>query len=683
MVLAAAEMVRPPERLTVSQAAVKYRYLDNPGSYVGPWKNDKTPYLVEFMDVLTSMDFTGAVFVGPARTGKTDVLFNWIGHTAICDPADMLVVQMTQNSARDWSQGDLAKVFRHSKAIGEKVAPGRHNRNVHDVRFSSGMRILIKWPTITELSGKTVPRVWLTDYDRMTPNVDGEGPAFDLGMKRTQTFRRFGMTVAESSPGRDVTEPKWIPSTPHEAPPSTGILELYNRGDRRRWYWQCPYCRHALEPDFRLLNYPSSTDPMESAAQVTMRCPDCGMDIEPNFKKELNSQGRWIKDGQLWLPDGSIVGTPPKSSIASFWMKGPAAAFEDWSSLVLRYLQAEQAYEKTRDEGPLRKTTNTDQGLPYTPKSAQSNRLPEDLKNRARDWGGSQEEPVVPDGTRFLVATIDVQAGSNAAFVVQVHGVGEGGDIYIVDMFKVRKSNRTDAAGVPELVDPSAYPEDWQLLVPEVIERTYPLGDGSGRRMSIKVTGCDSGGRAGVTTNAYNFWRWLRDEHPAGHQARFYLVKGEPQKGAPRVRLGYPDSNRKDRNSGARGDVPVLFINSDLVKDAVFGMLGRTVPNGGMVHFPSWAPDWLYKQLTAEVRSTKGWEPAKRRNEAWDLLYYCLALCLHSVIRIERIDWSDPPGWAKEWEHNDLVFDPSVKPAPFETRNKQTYNLGELASNLA
>ncbi len=684
IMLAASDSVRPPERLTVSQAAVRYRELNNPGSYVGPWTNEKTPYAVEVMDTFTSLDYQAVVFVGPARIGKTDILLNWIGHTAICDPADMLVVHMTQNTARDWSQGDLSKMFRHSPQIGAKVAPGRHNRNVHDVRFSSGMRLLIKWPTITELSGKTVPRVMLTDYDRMPMDIDKEGPPFDLAMKRTQTFKRYGMTVAESSPGRDITTPQWVAKSAHEAPPTTGILELYNRGDRRRWYWRCPFCKHSFEPDFKLLNYPSSVDPKDAAEQVTMACPHCSMDIEPSYKAELNAKGRWLRDGQIWMPDNTIVGAGSRSNIASFWLKGPAAAFQDWSSIVEKYLRARAAFEKTQDEGPLKATVNTDQGLPYLPQAVAATRLPEELKARAQDWGGSQETPVVPIGTRFLVATIDVQAGSRAAFVVQVHGIGVNGDVYLVDMFRIRKSNRVDQDGVPELIDPASYLEDWQLLVPEVIERTYPLGDGSGRRMSIKFTGCDSGGKAGVTTNAYNFWRRLRDENDRGHHARFLLIKGEPSKSAPRVRLGYPDSNQKDRNSGARGDVPVLFINSTQVKDMAYGMLGRTEPRGGAVFFPHWAPDWLYTQLTAEVRTDKGWDPTqKRRNEAWDLLYYCLGLCLHSVIRIEHIDWENPPGWAKDWDQNDLVFDPTTTKAPFEIQKKVDYDLAALASALA
>ena len=94
MIRATAEAVRPPERLTVAEAAEKYRYVNNPGSYVGPFKNSKTPYLVEPMEVLTSLDFTGMVFVGPAQSGKSDMNLNWLTCSAVCDPADFLHVDV-------------------------------------------------------------------------------------------------------------------------------------------------------------------------------------------------------------------------------------------------------------------------------------------------------------------------------------------------------------------------------------------------------------------------------------------------------------------------------------------------------------------------------------------------------------------------------------------------------------
>lgn len=690
IVAAAAEGVRPAEQMSVSEAAEKYRMLNNPGSYVGLWRNSKTPYMVEPMDTCTSLDFTGGAFVGPARTGKSDCFFNWLVHTVKCDPSDMMAIQMTMGNAREWSQGDLAKAIRNTDVLKEKLSTGRQKDNTYDKHFTNGMRLLIKWPTITELSGKTLRYVWLFDYDRLPQNVDKEGAPFDLARKRHQTFRRFGFTMAESSPGFPVSDPKWIATEPHEAPPTQGILALYNRGDRRLWHWRCPQCRDAFEADFKHLSYPDSADIHEAAEATVLICPLCGFPMEHGeFKEELNCGGKWIKAGQTWLPDGTVAGKPRRSDIASWWLKGPAAAFQTWSGLVLNYLQAKADFDRTGSEEALKVTTNVDQGHPYISVAQTTDRQPDMLRERAYDWGGSAEEPVVPEGVRYMTATVDVQAGGRPTFVVQVHGIGVGGDTWLVDMFKIRKSNRLDEHGERELLDPAGHPNDWRLLVDQVILKTYPLGDGSGRRMGIRITGCDSGGQAGVTKNAYAFWRWLRhnpDHDPTwveGLTRRFHLIKGEGRPSAPRVQVRYPDVTRADRHAGSRGDVPVLFINTNMLKDQVYAALGSATPGSGMVHFPYWAEPWLYSQLTAEFRDSKGmWvNPAKKRNEAWDLLVYCHALNLHPWIKLEHIKWDKPPPWADVWDRNEFVF-ASGDNKGFANQQKVDYDLTKLAETM-
>lgn len=699
MAFSAFDAVRPPEPLSVVEAAQKYVVIRQPGAHVGPWSAEKTPYLIEPQEVLTSLDHTGMVFVSPARTGKSQMFLNWEAHTVKCDPTDMLLVHMAQHTAREWSKDELEKFHRNSPAIAAELLPGRNNDNTFDKEYLSGMRLTITWPTANNLSGKTKRFVWLMDYDRMPDTIDAEGNAFDLAKKRTTTFRRFGMTVAESSPGREVDNPKWMARTPHEAPPTKGILELYNRGDRRRWYWRCPHCNEAFEPSFGLLSWPESEDLMESAEQVFLPCPANGCVIDARFKEELNLGGRWVRDGMLLTPEGLIVPRngmkPVRSDIASFWLRGPAAAFQDWSSLVLEYLRAAQAYEATGDEEPLRKTINTDQGEPYTPKARSSDRTPDDLKRKAEDWGSTKDAPTVPLGVRCLLATVDVQA---RAFVVQVQGLTATGDLVKVDAFKIRKSARLDDDEHPLPIDPAGYPEDWDEIILAVLEQSYALGDGSGRRMKIRQTGCDSGGREGVTFNAYNFWRRLKARGDGLHR-RFALIKGEVSKTNPRARIIWPDSNRRDRHAGARGDVPVVALNSDLLKDQVATMLQRRISEeaeqtgGGMIRYPSWTEDWFYSQMTTEIRSDKGWEnPGKRRNESWDLTYYALGLavrpadphCPLLTFSWHRIDWDNPPAWAAEWDENDLVFDPQPagEEKSSERRGRTTPSFADLGRRL-
>jgi phage terminase large subunit GpA-like protein len=670
-----ATILLPAERLTVSEASAKYLHLNNPGSYVGPWLNETTPYMVEPMDILTARDYNSCIFVGPAQSAKTQaLLLNWLAYSVICDPADMILYEKSQAAARDFSKRRVDRLHRHTPMTGDRLIKRRDSDNTFDKLYKSGMMMTLSWPAINELSGKPVPRVALTDYDRMPQDVDGEGAPFDLARKRTTTFRSFAMTLAESSPGYTTESRQWMPQTPHEAPPCEGILALYNRGDRRRFYWPCPHCGEFFEGDFDLLTWPDTADMLEAAEAATMQCPFCRKMFGHDKKFELNLAGRWVRDGQRITSTGSLLGTPTRGDIASFWLKGTAAAFASWRTLVLNYLKAEQEFTRTGNQDALKSTVNTDQGKPYFARGTEVTRLPEDLKAKSEQLG----EKVVPHGVRFLVATVDVQKNR---WVAHVTGVGEGGDLWLIDRIEIIKSKRLDVDGERLWVKPATYLEDWDLIVEQIIHKTYPLADEPARHMKIKLVSCDSGGKAGVSNNAYDFWRKLRDSGEGLHK-RFYLLKGDNKPGAPRVHKAFPDSSTtKGKTAGARGEIPVLMMNVNILKDRLNAMLDRVDPLGGLIHFPDWLEDEVYVEMTVEQRTIKGWEnPKGYRNEAWDLFTYALGLC--HFLQVERLNWDSPPGWAKEWKENDLVFDFDKTQPSFVPKTKSGYDLDSLASAL-
>lgn len=288
-----------------------------------------------------------------------------------------------------------------------------------------------------------------------------------------------------------------------------------------------------------------------------------------------------------------------------------------------------------------------------------------------------QEEPAVIDGVRFLVGVVDVQ---KHRFVVQVFGIMPGTpfDTVLVDRFDITKSKRVDADGDPEGVLPATYLDDWHLIEEKVMERTYPLADGSGRHMKVKITGCDSGGKDGVTNNAYDFYRYLRAKNAHG---RFVLLKGTGSPYAPRTQLALPDSQHKSNKSAARGDIPVLILNSNMLKDSLSGRLDCVEPGKGMYHIPAWVPEIYYKELCAEVREPKGWvNPSNTRNEAWDLSYYLLGVCIcPKVLNVEVWDWEKPPIWAEKWDKNPLIYWPS---APVEETNEEAADKVAAVANI-
>lgn len=653
IVLACSEMLRPPERITVAEAAAKYRIVKSDGAYVGPWYNGTVPYMVEPMNTFASTDFEGMIFVGPAQSAKTDgLIINTSLYSIKIDPMDMMIVCPTSTAARDFSMRRVDRLNTYSPEVGKMLLPGADNDNTFDKLYENGMILSLSYPTPTELAGKPIGRVVLTDRDRMDDDVDGEGEPYDLAKKRTTTFGSNAMCVAESSPSREVKDLKWIPSTPHEAPPCDGIIGLYNRGDRRRWYWPCPCCGHYFEGKWEMIQYDrqDGLSNAEVAETVWMECPKNGCRISVDDRYEMNLWGIWLKDGEALDERGRRFGKARHSTTASFWLRGVAASFTDWKKLLVLYLDAMDAYERTMDEGALKKFYNNDLGEPYISRASMSIRVPETIKARAERSLG---ERVVPQGVRFLLATADVQLDK---FVVQVFGILPGipFDTTLIDRFEISKSARLDEDGHPEKVQPHAYAEDWDLLVDQVMMKEYPLADDSGRVMGIRMTGCDSGGKKGATSKAYEFYRKLYREN---NHRRFTLLKGDAKPSQPRARISYPDSSRKDTKSGARGDIPVLMLNSNLLKDDLNGRLDCIEPGGGMYRTPEWLGIEFYNELCAEVRTEKGWmHPNKsQRNEAWDLSYYCLGLAMSQFVRAEGIDWNNPPSFAADWDENDLV----------------------------
>ncbi|WP_439412941.1 phage terminase large subunit family protein [Enterobacter ludwigii] len=665
-------IIRAPRRMKVADAVGAYMRVPMGAGNSVPWDPDIAPYVIEPMNCLASREYDAVVFVGPARTGKTIALIDgWIVYNIVCDPADMLVIQVSEEKAREHSKKRLDRTFRSSPEVKSRLSPRRNDNNVHDRTFRAGNYLKLGWPSVNIMSSSDYKSVALTDYDRFPEDIDGEGDAFSLASKRTTTFMSSGMTLVESSPGRDIRDVKWRPGTPHEAPPTTGILSLYNRGDRRRLYWPCPHCCEYFQPEIaNMTGYRDIADPVVASESAVLECPSCKGTITPDMKRSLNIQCVWLRDGQRIDASGNVTGEGRRSRIASFWMEGTAAAYQTWSQMIYKFLTAEQDYDATGSEETLKTVVNTDFGRPYFPRSGMEQRKSELLEQRAEDV----PKRSVPDGVNFLAATIDVQAGKNRRFVVQVVGYGSMGERWLVDRYNIRYSLRCDANGESLQVDPASYPEDWDLLLTDVFNKTWVLSSDPSRCMRLMAMGVDSGGEDGVTDNAYKFWRKCRRE---GLGKNIFLFKGDSKARSKLITRTFPDNtNRTGRRAMASGDVPLYLLQTNALKDRVNNALWRDSPGPGYVHFPAWLGSWFYDELTYEERSAEGkWaKPGRGANEAFDLLVYADALAiLHGY---EKIKWPDTPGWARretwlESVRSEVCESPSGEPDPMPNKKRK------------
>jgi len=639
LVVDALPALRPPRRITVPDWAEQERRLRTP-VYSGAWRNSFAPYMVEPARMATSRKYRAVVFCGPARTVKTEALIlNVLGHRATCMPRVMKIICPTQDAARQFSREKIAPMIRNTPAVAARMSKARNADNLHDKLFEGGMSVRIAWPVIGELSMFDIPDMLLTDYDRMPENVDGEGSPFDLALKRTQTFGSLGMAIFESSPGRPVLDPEWKAATPHEAPPCTGILSIFNGGTRGKFYWQCPHCHEPFEPLFSALRWERKGSPGESARTVAMVCPN-GHAIGPDRKAELNPGGFWLhetNDGELAVIDDASV---RDTDTVSYWCEGPVAAMQSWEQLVLRYEQALEELERTGDEERLKATVNLDQGRPYLPRSISLGDGIEEaaLKALAKPY----PLEVAPAETRFLTVAVDVQ---NHRFVVHVDAWGPGLERWLIDRIEIAVPPAEAPGADKRAIDPARYAEDWAVL-PPLLERAYPVADSEFvLRPAAMIV--DSGGTAGVTEKAYQFYREQRGRAPR----RVFLNKGQGGLDRDRARYGEPEKILQ-RKQARRSDIRLVYSGTDKLKDEVTLALTRKESGPTAFHLSDRLDDRVFAELCAEIRTAKGWERRKPGlpNEALDLAVYGKALVI--VLKGERIDWSKPPAWAAPMEEN-------------------------------
>lgn len=634
-----AKIVRPPERVSVVEAAQRFVKVRTASGGIVPWDAELTPYMIEPMNCLTSRDYDAVIFVGPAQSGKTQALItNFMAYIVMCDPADFLIVQTTKTTARDFDNLVIKRAFYDNPVLMQELAPGRKSNNTYDKVFKSGSILFQRWPSINELSGKPLKYVLITDYDRMTQDVGGEGSPFALAQQRTAKFLSRGLTLVETSPGFEVSDPCKKLNYKHESPACGGALTLYNMGDMRRWYVRCPECGEYFmpPPDQRGLSFRHERDKFgvtdtHVEQDVKYQCTASGCLIDINKKRAMNKTGVWVREG------GDITGGGVKSRIASFWFPGIFAAYSDPASLVEKYLNAHREYDITGDEENLKTIVNVNFGAPYLPRHLANMADGDELKSRAEDF----ERYHVPDDTRLLVASVDIQNGKTARFVVQVHAVGENMEQWLVDRFDIAF---TDFGDKRRRVEPGVYREDWDLLEEKVLKSSYKTADG--RKMLIHLVVIDTGGNGNTTDYAYQFYARMSAK---GLSSKIMLIKG----GSNDTKSPVVKSCGKDAQGKNIKSVPIYILNTNRLKDVVDSMLNRVHVGGLYYHIPSWVDESFYDELRSETRDKNGkWSKVNARNESFDLCCYIVAGCWRLGLNSERFDWKNPPAWAARLDDN-------------------------------
>lgn len=617
LVVKAFSQFEVPERMSISEAAERYRILDNPGGgYSGPWTYDAAPFLRRPTDCLDpESPYTTTALIGPAQSGKSEIGNNWILHTAKCDQADMIFLAPDKEIMRSYVVSQINKMIDISPVFRGLISPESGANNIFHKKFI-GCNLFNIWPVKSQMRARPAPKIRIDDYDAIAEDIEGEGNAIVLLSGRQTTFEGHEKFYVNSSPALG---------------PQRGIEALVKTGTDERFFVPCRFCNSFFDINFEdHLHFENQGTSKEAAESAVVVCPECGGIHEQKHKMALMTDGVWLGREQTITDQGRIIGDLRPTDVAGFWVDG-LMGFASWGKLARMHRDSELAFENSQDEEPLKAFINTRVGRNYI--SRVETNIPvsvDELESRASisDYCMGQ----VPEGVVCLTAAVDIQGGG---FEVMIKGWAPGWESYVIDRFSLTNIDH----GRTKL-NPARNAKHWAVLIKQVLWRRWPMKNNDRMSLPILNMAVDTGGQDGVTNNAFAFWHTAINMNIP--QTGITLIKGGNNVNARLL----PPPTIDTKRQGPKGTPQCeLFIpNVHRLKNMVDLRLRQTTPGPGFIHFPNDIDPQFLAEYTAEHKEAGLWvRPPNTANESWDLEVY-------NNVCLLRLGGNDTGlSWVPEW----------------------------------
>ncbi|AVK84038.1 terminase [Lysinibacillus sp. B2A1] len=270
--------LKPPENLTVSQWAEKYRKLDPKTSAIpGPWRNEMTPYLVEIMDEFNNPETEEIIFIKPTQVGGTEVLLNVLGYVVMQDPNPAMVVYPTDDLAESVSENRIQPMFQLSGVLKSKFKKNESSRL--ELQFDGMYLSLTGANSPASLSSKAMRYLLLDEVDKYPGASKKEADPIKLARERTKTFSNSKVFITST--------------------PTIRIGHIAKAKDTadvvKHFFLPCCHCGEMIELKFKQIKWPkeegmSEVDRAEFAHYV---CQECGCIITDQHKIQMLRLGKW------------------------------------------------------------------------------------------------------------------------------------------------------------------------------------------------------------------------------------------------------------------------------------------------------------------------------------------------------------------------------------------------------
>lgn len=371
----ALKYLKPPENITVSEWADKYRMLDARSSAMpGPWRTEHTPYLKEIMDEFNNYETEEIIYVKPTQVGGTECLQNMVGYIVQQDPAPTMIVYPTDKLAESISENRLQPMMRATPGLRSKFL--ENNSLKLELQFDGMYLSLAGSNSPSSLASKAVKYLFLDEVDKYPGASKKEADPISLARERTKTFHNRKIFITSTPTIRE-----------------GHIWRAKEEADIEKHYFvPCPHCGEYIELKWQQIRFPkeegmSYADRAEFAVYV---CQECGCILTDKDKPDMLKKGEWrvVRENTKYARK------------VAFWMNTLYSPFVRFSEVVKEFLT-------TKDDPEMfQNFTNSWLAEPW-----EDTRLKTSIDlvlARQTEY----EEYVVPEWTKVLTAGVDVQETS-------------------------------------------------------------------------------------------------------------------------------------------------------------------------------------------------------------------------------------------------------------------------------
>ena len=365
----------PPEELTVSEWAEKYRILDARSSASpGPWRNSKTPYLQDIMDEFTNYETEEIIFCKPTQVGGTEALQNMVGYIIDQDPSPTMIVYPTIELAKTVSENRLVPMVEASPALQNKYL--EESSKDLELQFDGMYLALAGSNSPASLASRPIKYLMMDEVDKFPGTSGKEADPVSLARERTKTFHN--RKIFECSTPTLKSGHIW--------------KDLEGCDIIKHYFVPCPHCGKEIELKLQDIKFPDKQDMSyaDRAEFATYVCPECGKAIEDRYKPQMLTAGRW-----------KVVETHTQyARKVGYWMNTLYSPFVRWSQIAKEFLMSKD------DPDTLQNFVNSWLAEPWEDTRVRTN------ADLVMDRQTDVPEMVLPDWTKILTAGVDVQETS-------------------------------------------------------------------------------------------------------------------------------------------------------------------------------------------------------------------------------------------------------------------------------